>query len=1587
MNLKEFRKEYPIFDDATDDSLADAIHSSYYPDMDKAEFYKRIQHTPSVVVDASSEEEERPSFNPLRNVGKNAAGIAKGLVDFADAGGDFLADKTGANPQIVINSEFPYVRLKSEQEAKDIGAVDAFETASDYLGEKDFGYKAINTTDKIYEADGAINKLSAGAKFVAEQAPSALVDLAALALSTPVYAVARAGQMGAARAENNNKELEFSDILEAAPAVAGSIALDRIGLGKIKKGNVIKAAGAEAATEAIQEGAIEYAGEAAFTEKGMNLEDAKNRALGGALVGGTVGAGVGAGASVANKFSNNKKPEVYTQEELEQADTSALVARELINDIDSGESSNEIENEVEKLDDIQNGVGLKELNSGALNTDTSNKNVSQGGILLSDKPDVQVKDSPQLLGVDGNPINYSNESSNELQAKPDELVEQTREEESKISGETNILNSSETSLPMPNNPPDNKTYERYKAGDDVKLDIGMGKSISINDKQKIADKARFNFHFKKLFGRAPVIKDVIGTKGSTAGYYVSGSEDGYKDNHINGKQGLIVSKDNNSGTIIHEGSHYGEQKLFKGFFDDVLKKDKAIADEIKTADYFSNRDNESVAISEGFAEFSRGYFENYNYVKKALPKVTEAFEKWQLSNLSAKKRRHIKELQAISHTKAWQSAEKDALSIGDNFTTKEKAQKVLGKFGSSLSDSVFDYFQFDSPVRNMVKDGVTTERVFRKMRLSVTNSQVIAKAVASHGAIKFNENGENTAKYENIDEAPTIHKLINTFHNLTEVESKRVNAFLYNQEAVKDIKNGATGYDARKIANDFDTIIETMTPKEWAAIKEIESQVEGLNADLKEMLIESGEYTAKEVDSIFRGNDHMSINYNLDDRTHGKSGGVLGSYTSDSGAKGLAKRKGSKETPELMVRSFVESHLKLIDRAQKASAKNYMLKNMNGVDRAKYVVDLDLKSIDLSGIRNLNDLNKMLENGELKSVLSKNLPEGQQLDAAVSDLHKHLSSVLGFARQDIKNPNIGMMDSYVVNGERHFFTYTDPMLKDMMEFAAASGNTNPKGLAKAARIARQTIQNAITLDPSTAIGLFIKDLLQGQVDVTRPSKEYKKGFLESFKSGLLTPPDFTILPKSAFDSSRSVANVYTIDMVNALLNGAPIDRNFVDYSNNILREAEKTQTSKTKKSMINFVEGLGKAVSVLENTPRIMAMKRSEKDGGDYLEQAAAAAETSTNLQVAGAKLNDERVLSELSLFMRASLSGMEKMARQVSDIDNLGFLTAKMARMSVATGAIVYLMGAGDDDEVKEKYGVALGDDFNLPKTYGSGGVGQTIGQEVAQYLTGAENGEQVASDILTDIMKNFDVDFLSVMKTGSAFENNRNFFGGNFYQSYNDGAKNTDSEYSLLRKDGSEVYSVLNSSAGDVATVLQQTGLLKNVDYEIRKHFWQNHKNEDGLTKQDLHGDLPEVDLNSSKGVLKKIVNKFYKEGKNSFTIRNRWYEINNETIEATNSYIKKEKIKPTEGIKELKGLAKIMRARLKKHYKIRDSIKYGDFVMPNGEKALKWQDKIFHLERVENEFWGDEKQKQLIAKIEKTLISDKNIILTDAQKKRHK
>lgn len=208
----------------------------------------------------------------------------------------------------------------------------------------DVDVKEQHSVDKILENPSASNI----GGFILEQGPAALVDMGAMAATPFLYFLSRNQELAEDRMANDGREgiPSFDDLAIGGAGAGASLALDRFALSKLLPGTqqaitrlrqvpgaMLKGGAAEAGTEAMQEGGVEYAATNLGTEKGYDLREAGKAALGGAIVGGPVGGavrGVTATAETINAkgveqatSEDRRKPETERAPSVEEADALA----------------------------------------------------------------------------------------------------------------------------------------------------------------------------------------------------------------------------------------------------------------------------------------------------------------------------------------------------------------------------------------------------------------------------------------------------------------------------------------------------------------------------------------------------------------------------------------------------------------------------------------------------------------------------------------------------------------------------------------------------------------------------------------------------------------------------------------------------------------------------------------------------------------------------------------------------------------------------------------------------------------------------------------------------------------------------------------------------------------------------------------------------------------------------------------------------------------------------------------------------------------------------------------------------------------
>lgn len=284
--IADIRKQYPQYNDLSDDELADGLYRKFYSDLPQEEFYKRIQHTPEP---GTLTEIGR---GVVRSVGNVVGGFAKPVEDVF-----------GKN------------------------------AASDWLresGEDITGSVAPRTTPGMYEAydeGGILGALKSAAVTVSEGAVPTLSGVIVGALTkNPAAAMSVMGLTGAPATYTGIREQQeqtgFDNKAAAVVGTAASTALDVLtgggaavanigrkailemfesGMRKAAK-EVAKTGAEEAGTEAIQNVIEQVAGGADPLTKD-SLKQTLEAGVAG-LVGGTFFGGVSEGTNsiIANRY-------------------------------------------------------------------------------------------------------------------------------------------------------------------------------------------------------------------------------------------------------------------------------------------------------------------------------------------------------------------------------------------------------------------------------------------------------------------------------------------------------------------------------------------------------------------------------------------------------------------------------------------------------------------------------------------------------------------------------------------------------------------------------------------------------------------------------------------------------------------------------------------------------------------------------------------------------------------------------------------------------------------------------------------------------------------------------------------------------------------------------------------------------------------------------------------------------------------------------------------------------------------------------------------------------------------------------------
>jgi hypothetical protein len=375
MNISKIREEYPQYSDLSDQELADGFHKKFYSDIDKTEFYKSIGFDqPSAPVPTADSSDDERGFlnNAVRGATERASDLLSNFFGAAGTAADALEEKLqlggfvydDQGPRYLKSDQFAQFQQENNSDGALNSASESFESFSaDYVPRET--WQAVK--DSYFE-NGALSASTAGQvlSYGLEQGIKSVPDMVSVMLSLPAYVISRAGEIGEERAINKGKsDAELVEIVEALPAALGSALFERIGakgivnagseaaeaVGKealqsgfarvAKEGG--KAATKEAATEAFQEGVIEYLGEKLGTGAEMSFAEAGERGLAGALAGGVfggvAGSAVASGRELTNAMRDNEIAATKDVMEAETLDDAIAAAEEVVDGVPTPEEA------------------------------------------------------------------------------------------------------------------------------------------------------------------------------------------------------------------------------------------------------------------------------------------------------------------------------------------------------------------------------------------------------------------------------------------------------------------------------------------------------------------------------------------------------------------------------------------------------------------------------------------------------------------------------------------------------------------------------------------------------------------------------------------------------------------------------------------------------------------------------------------------------------------------------------------------------------------------------------------------------------------------------------------------------------------------------------------------------------------------------------------------------------------------------------------------------------------------------------------------------------------------------------------------
>lgn len=312
MDLKQFRKQYPAYNDWSDQELATGLHKQYYSDMPFEKFAGQIGYTPSAeeetpasVTPVSTLPVERPqteakTSNIFKGIAARGAKVlGEGVEGFTRATeaigkkmeGSLTEEERAGMQALKEKSPVPTIEFDPNVYKNLQGTAINLRNWS-----ADIGY---SPTTQMGEIPGNPLKV---VPFIVERVLTSTPDMAAAVALAPAYVTARTNEILNERIKNDGKtlnEVTVKDVVIAAGAAAAETYLEKAATTRLFKptaaktgaGRIGKETAIQSGTEGIEEG-IGYLGGTAGTKKGVDYRELGEQVLEGMIVGGGLGAGV-----------------------------------------------------------------------------------------------------------------------------------------------------------------------------------------------------------------------------------------------------------------------------------------------------------------------------------------------------------------------------------------------------------------------------------------------------------------------------------------------------------------------------------------------------------------------------------------------------------------------------------------------------------------------------------------------------------------------------------------------------------------------------------------------------------------------------------------------------------------------------------------------------------------------------------------------------------------------------------------------------------------------------------------------------------------------------------------------------------------------------------------------------------------------------------------------------------------------------------------------------------------------------------------------------------------------------------------------